>query len=219
MNPSDTPRILIVDDHEIFAELLADSLSAAGMTVVGICGTVGAALRATGDDQPDLVILDHELPEGTGAGAVAELKKQGTRTRVLMLTAAPGGGVLQEAMAAGCDGFVTKRQSTSSVLAAVRSVLRGETPISSDVAGGLVGRRPVVLGGDLTSREDQVLQLVGAGMSNRDIAEHLRISVNTVRNHVQQVLAKLGAHSKLEAVAIASRNGLLQSDRVAGNRQ
>ncbi|MFL6187046.1 MAG: response regulator transcription factor [Actinomycetes bacterium] len=101
----------------------------------------------------------------------------------------------------------------AAVIAAVEAVLRGETPISPDVAGGLVGRRSPSVGGDLTRRETDVLHLVGAGLSNQDIAGELRISVNTVRNHVQRVLAKLDAHSKLEAVAIAARHGLLGSDR------
>jgi DNA-binding NarL/FixJ family response regulator len=213
VTPLPAPTVLLVDDHQIFGELLGDALTANGMAVVGLCGTLAEALDAVAAALPDVVILDHNLPAGSGAGGVAALKRRAPRTRVLMLTAAEQHSVLQEAMDAGCDGFITKRNSVAAVIAAVGDVLRGGTPISPDVAGGLVGRRSRSVGGDLTRREADVLQLVGAGLSNQDIAGELRISVNTVRNHVQRVLAKLDAHSKLEAVAIAARNGLLGSDR------
>jgi len=213
VTPRSVPTVLLVDDHQIFGELLGEALTANGMDVVGLCGTLAEALDAVAETLPDIVVLDHNLPSGTGAGGVAAVKRRAPRTRVLMLTAAEQRSVLQEAMDAGCDGFVTKRHSVAVVIAAVEAVLRGETPISPDMAGGLVGRRSPSVGGDLTHREAAVLQLIGAGLSNQDIADELRISVNTVRNHVQRVLTKLDAHSKLEAVAIAARNGLLRSDR------
>jgi DNA-binding NarL/FixJ family response regulator len=128
-----------------------------------------------------------------------------------MLTASDERAVLLEAMDAGCDGFVTKRQDVGEVLAAVAAVLRGDTPISPDMVGALLGSRPGPPGGDLTQRESEVLQLIGAGRSNKQTARELGISVHTVRNHVQHILDKLGAHSQLEAVAIASRLGLLRS--------
>lgn len=213
VTPGSAPTVLLVDDHRIFGELLGEALTTSGMTVIGLCGTLADALDAIAGTQPDVVVLDHNLPAGTGAGGVAALKRASPRTRVLMLTAADQRGVLQEAMDAGCDGFVTKRHDVATVIAAVEAVARGETPISPDMAGGLVGRSSTSVGGDLTSREADVLHLIGAGLSNQDIADELRISVNTVRNHVQRVLTKLDAHSKLEAVAIAARNGLLRSDR------
>jgi DNA-binding NarL/FixJ family response regulator len=219
VTPPSAPTVLLVDDHRVFGELLAEALAAHGMEIVGLCGTLAEALDAVAGTLPDVVVLDHNLPAGSGAGGVAAMKRRAPRTRVLMLTAAEQHSVLQEAMDAGCDGFVTKRHSVAAVIAAVEAVLRGETPISPDVAGGLLGRRSPSVGGDLTRREADVLHLVGAGLSNRDIADELRISVNTVRNHVQRVLAKLGAHSKLEAVAIAARNGLLTSDRDPTDRR
>lgn len=218
VTPRPAPTVLLVDDHRIFGELLGEALAANGMDVVGLCGTVADALDAIAVAAPDVVVLDHNLPSGTGAGGIAAVKRLAPRTRVLMLTAAEQRSVLQEAMDAGCDGFVTKRHSVATVIAAVEAVLRGETPISPDVAGGLVGRRSVAVGGDLTRREADVLRLIGAGLANQDIADELRISVNTVRNHVQRVLTKLDAHSKLEAVAIAARNGLIGSDRERPDR-
>lgn len=211
LTPPHPLRVLIVDDHQIFAELLAEALTSSGMCVVGICSTITAALVATESDAPDIVVLDHNLPASNGAGAVAAVRRLGPR--VLMLTASDERGVVKEAMDAGCDGFVTKRQSLATVIDAVRAASRGETPISPDVAGNAFGRPPVSVGGDLTPRESDVLHLVGAGLTNRQIANTLGISTNTVRNHVQHVLTKLDAHSKLEAVAVAARAGLLASDR------
>ncbi len=218
VTPDSAPTVLLVDDHNVFAELLREVLIANGMTVVGIRGTVADALVAVAELHPDVVVLDHGLPAGTGAGGVAAVKQRSPGTRVLMLTAVEERGVVREAMDAGCDGFVTKRLSVDAVITAIQAVLRGETPISPDVAGGLIGRRSLAVGGDLTQREAEILQLIGAGLTNQEIADHLRISVNTVRNHVQHVLTKLDGHSKLEAVAIAARNGLLRSDRTGSER-
>jgi DNA-binding NarL/FixJ family response regulator len=98
-------------------------------------------------------------------------------------------------------------------MAAVTAVLRGDTPVSPDMVGALIGTRRSPPGGDLTARESDVLQLVGAGHSNQQVAAELGISVNTVRNHVAHILEKLDAHSRLEAVAAAGRLGLLRSGR------
>lgn len=202
---------MIIDDHQVFAELLGEVLVDRGLDLVGVYGTLADGMAAVGTVAPDLVVLDHRLPGETGASSVRALKGRSPHTRILMLTAADERSVLLEAMEAGCDGFVTKRQHIGEVLAAVTAVLRGDTPISPDMAGALIASRPRPPGGDLTPRESEVLQLIGAGRSNQQTARELGISVHTVRNHVQHILDKLGAHSQLEAVAIASRLGLLRS--------
>lgn len=211
--PRARATVVIIDDHQVFAELLGEVLAARGHEIVGIHGTLADGIGAVAAARPDLVVLDHRLPGDTGASSVRELKRRSPATRVLMLTAADERAVLLEAMDAGCDGFVTKRQDIAEVLAAVSAVLRGDTPVSPDMIGALLGSRPTPPGGDLTPRESEVLQLIGAGRSNQQTAHELGISVHTVRNHVQHVLDKLGAHSQLEAVAIASRLGLLRSAR------
>jgi DNA-binding NarL/FixJ family response regulator len=211
--PREKATVVIVDDHQVFAELLGEVLVTRGLEVVGIHSTLTDGMAAVAQLAPDLVILDHRLPGNTGASSVRTLKQRSPSTRVLMLTAADERAVLLEAMDAGCDGFVTKRQDIGEVLAAVTAVLRGDTPISPDMVGALLGSRPSPLGGNLTPRESDVMQLIGAGCSNQQTARELGISVHTVRNHVQHILDKLGAHSQLEAVAIASRLGLLRSAR------
>jgi DNA-binding NarL/FixJ family response regulator len=213
VTPRENATVLIIDDHQVFAELLGEVLGSRGLKVIGIHGTLAQGMAAVAGQAPDLFILDHRLPDDAGASSVRSLKQASPSTRVLMLTAADERGVLLEAMNAGCDGFVTKRQDIGEVLAAVAAVLRGDTPVSPDMVGALLAGRPSPAGGDLTPRESDVLQLIGAGHSNQQIAHALGISVNTVRNHVQHILAKLGAHSQLQAVAIASHLGLLRSSR------
>jgi DNA-binding NarL/FixJ family response regulator len=203
--------VMIIDDHQVFAGLLGEVFVAHGLDVVGTYSTLADGMKAVAAIAPDLVVLDHRLGGDTGASNVRTLKERSPSTRVLMLTASDERAVLLEAMDAGCDGFVTKRQDVGEVLAAVAAVLRGDTPISPDMVGALLGSRPGPPGGDLTQRESEVLQLIGAGRSNKQTARELGISVHTVRNHVQHILDKLGAHSQLEAVAIASRLGLLRS--------
>jgi DNA-binding NarL/FixJ family response regulator len=209
----DATTVVIIDDHQVFAGLLGEVFVARGLNVVGICSTLDDGMAAVAASAPDLVVLDHRLGGDTGASSVRALKERSPSTRVLMLTASDERAVLLEAMDAGCDGFVTKRRDIGEVFAAVAAVLRGDTPISPDMVGALLGSRSGPPGGDLTPRESDVLQLIGAGHSNKQTARELGISVHTVRNHVQHLLDKLGAHSQLEAVAIASRLGLLSSAR------
>jgi len=211
--PRENATVVIIDDHQVFAGLLGEVFVAQGLDVVGIYGTLAVGMDAVAAIAPDLVVLDHRLPGHTGASSVRTLKQRSPSTRVLMLTAANERDVLLEAMDAGCDGFVTKRQDIGEVMAAVTAVLRGDTPISPDMVGALLGTRPGAPGGDLTPREAEVMELIGTGRSNKQTAHELGISVHTVRNHVQHILDKLGAHSQLEAVAIASRLGLLRSAR------
>lgn len=210
--PSMQPtRVLIVDDHRVLAELLTSALSTSeGVTVVGSVGTAADGVRSAKSLRPDVVILDYDLPDADGVSVIAAMKDACPSARILMLTSYTDPVVLSEAMGAGCSGFITKRNGASEILTAVLAVASGETPVSPDMVRSLVGRDPVGLGSDLTDREIEVLRIASKGRSNKEIAAELFLSVNTVRNHMQHVLNKLGAHSKLEATAIAARIGILR---------
>ncbi len=204
-------RVLIVDDHRVLAELLTSALSTGDrVTVVGTVGTADEGVRAAASLRPDVVILDYDLPDADGVSVITSLKDACPTLRVLMLTSYTDPGVLSEAMNAGCSGFITKRNGASEILAAVLAVASDQTPVSPDMVGSLVGRDAFALGSDLTDREIEVLRIAAKGHSNKEIAAELFLSVNTVRNHMQHVLNKLGAHSKLEATAIAARIGILR---------
>lgn len=204
-------RVLIVDDHRVLAELLTAALSASDeVAVIDSVGTAGEGIERAATTHPDVVILDYDLPDADGVSVVSSIKAACTTCRVLMLTSYNDPVVLSEALDAGCDGFVTKRNGASEILAAVVAVASDETPVSADMVGSLVRREAGGVGSDLTERELEVLRIASLGHTNKEIAAELYLSVNTVRNHMQRILNKLGAHSKLEATAIAVRAGILR---------
>ena len=204
-------RVMIVDDHRVLAELLTAALSTSDeVSVVESVGTAAAAIDRVAFVRPDVVVLDYDLPDSDGVSAVASIKAACTSCRVLMLTSYTDPIILSEAFDAGCDGFVTKRNGASEILAAVLAVAANETPVSADMVSALVRSDSPGARSDLTDRELEVLRWASLGHSNKEIAEKLYLSVNTVRNHMQHVLNKLGAHSKLEATAIAVRTGILR---------
>ena len=204
-------RVVIVDDHRVLAELLTTALSMSDdVAVIESVGTAAEAIGRVATIQPDVVILDYDLPDADGVSVVSAIKTACTTCRVLMLTSYTDPVILNEAFGAGCDGFVTKRNGASEILAAVLAVASDETPVSADMVTSLVRRDTAGVGADLTERELEVLRIASLGHSNKEIAAELYLSVNTVRNHMQHVLNKLGAHSKLEATAIAVKAGILR---------
>ena len=204
-------RVLIVDDHRVLAELLTSALSTGDeVTVVGTVGTAAEGVRSATSLRPDVVILDYDLPDSDGVSAIVAIKSACPATRVLMLTSYTDSVLLSEAMDAGCSGYITKRNGAAEILAAVLAVASDETPVSPDMVRSLMARDQAGIGSDLTERELEVLRIAARGLSNKEIAAELFLSVNTVRNHMQHVLNKLGAHSKLEATAIAARAGILR---------
>jgi DNA-binding NarL/FixJ family response regulator len=206
-------RVLVVDDHEMFAEsvsrLLADE---ADIEIAGLAATMNDAVRVAGTTRPDVAIIDFHLPDGDGIVTSTRIRAVSPETRLLMLTGSADDRLLVDAIDAGCSGFVTKDKALSELVHAVRLVHRGEAYIPPQLLAGLLPRIGTThrgIGSDLSPREREVLSIVAEGLSNQAIAERLFLSVNTVRNHVQRILFKLHAHSKLEAVATAIREGLL----------
>jgi len=206
-----TGRVVLVDDHQMLSELLASALSERDeITVVGTARTGAEALSLVADLRPDVVVLDYELPDGDGVSIIEPIRRASPGSRVLMLTSYTDPVILNDALEAGCVGFVTKRNSSDEIVSAVLAVLAEEIPVSADMVGALIGRDGSGLGSDLTPREVEVLRLAARGSTNQEIADELILSVNTVRNHMQRVLNKLGAHSKLEAAAIGVRLGIVR---------
>jgi response regulator RpfG family c-di-GMP phosphodiesterase/DNA-binding CsgD family transcriptional regulator len=209
-------RILIVDDHEIFVQSLVRVLGGQpDMRVVGTAGTVAEAIRAAAAYEPDVVLMDFELPDGDGAHATRMIHTLLPAVQVVLLTGRADRDAAVRAIAAGCAGFVNKTESIDMLAAAIRDAAEGEAPMSiADLPRLLTQLRPTKrgIGDDLGDRQLEVLRLMAAGLPNKLIAARLHISINTVRNHVQNILGKLDAHSKLEAVATAVREGILERD-------
>jgi len=213
-------RVLIVDDHEMFASSLRLALSSeTDLDVVGTAATLAQAKNLLVTLEPDVVLLDHLLPDGLGVDSITELRRLRPAVQIVVLTAAAEDSMLVMATEAGCAGFLLKTSPLEELVAAVRTAAAGEMLVSSELLARLLGRlrhdrsQPAT---DLTGREREILELIAEGLTNAAIAKRLFISVNTVRNHVQSLLAKLGAHSKLEALSVAVRDGLISPPSQTG---
>lgn len=212
--PAPAPvRIIVVDDHQMFATSLAQALdSERDLLVVGLATSIREARGLVASATPDVVLLDHRLPDGDGVQAISELHGIRPSAQIVVLTASTSDRVLVAAMEAGAAGFIAKTQRLDDVIAGVRAAADGESMVSAKLLGRLLPRlqkRADTPGAELTEREREILDLLATGLSNADIASRLTISVHTVRNHVSNLSAKLGAHSKLEVLSIAVREGLV----------
>jgi DNA-binding NarL/FixJ family response regulator len=212
--PMRTMRVLIVDDHAMVAEGLAEVLGAEpGIEVVGRAGTVRDARRLAAETVPDVVVMDYRLPDGDGAEAARRIREEHPATAVVMVTASDHDTVIAAAIEAGCAAYVTKDRAAQDVVAAVRAAARGEVAFPASALARMIPRmRGATAGpksGALTPREREILQFLADGRSTKDIAADLVLSPSTVRNHVQNILGKLDAHSKLEAVTTAVRQGIV----------
>jgi DNA-binding NarL/FixJ family response regulator len=205
-------NIVVVDDHKVFAELLAMALSREpDFACVGHAQNVDEGMALVESVRPDLVIMDVQLGDGDGIAATAELTERFPDLRVVVLTAHVDQRLLQRAAAANACALLPKDGDLPDMLAALRTARRGGFAVHPQLLRRLVGRAevPAPRRPPLTQREQEVLQMLAAGLEARMIAQEIGISLNTCRGYVKSLLAKLGAHSQLEAVAIAMRHGLI----------
>jgi DNA-binding NarL/FixJ family response regulator len=206
-------RVLLVDDHRMFAESLARLLNAEeDIEVVGVATSAAAALALAESTDPQICLVDYQMPGQDGVAVVGELKRRSPGLIVLMLSGAIEETAVLAAIQMGCVGFLSKDRAAAEVGTAIRRAASGQALIPPQLLGRLLSKLhggQEILGADLTERERQILVLLADGRSNSVIAEDLCLSVNTVRNYVQAILIKLSAHSKLEAVATAVREGVI----------
>jgi len=211
----DKISVIIVDDHVLVAEGVAAALGATpDIVVLGLADSCETGRQAVRSNKPDVLLLDQRLPDGFGTDILQELLDIHPTMKVLLVTASDTDDVLARAIEAGAAGVIAKGKRAASLVQAVRAAARDEAVITPEVLRRLMprmGRRGRRLGDDLTAREREVLQLLAAGKSTRDLAGELFVSQATARNHVQSIMNKLGAHSRLEAVAIASRENIMET--------
>ena len=207
-----TIRVLIVDDERLFAELLRVAMTnASGIDVVDVVHDVTTAVRRMGELRPDVVLADYHLPDGTGADIARTVRATLPDTSVLILTGDPSVSTLSDVARSGAVGHLTKDRPFEEVVDGVRAASLGEILFApSELQRLLLERdsRPRPLE-PLTARELEVLQHHAEGASTVQASEQLGISTATLRAHVQAILRKLGAHSRLEAVAEAARLGVI----------
>ena len=218
-------RVLLVDDHKLLTGSLSALLShEPDITVAGIAASVAEA-KAMARDQVDVVLMDYRLPDGTGAEATRAIKARWPSARVVMLTAINDDETILESIQAGADGYLTKDRAVDDVVGAVRAAYAGETLMPRSVIVNIARRVGVARDKEtdrrqtdpLTPREHEVLRALTEGLSTREICERLFIAPNTLRTHVQNIMGKLRVHSKLEAVAFAIRNRLVEPPRPDGS--
>lgn len=208
--------VLVVDDHRTFAELLSRALDAEpDLECVGHAQDAGEAVAAVARLDPDVVLMDVHLPDRDGISITAELVEAHPELQVLILTAHPSVADIQRAASAGASGFLAKDGSLSDVLDALRTARTGSLILPEDLMARLSplsDEDRTMRQWHLTPRELEVLRLLGLGRDPRAIAKELGLSLHTCRDHVKRVLAKLGVHSQLEAVVVATRTGLIRLD-------
>lgn len=211
-------RVLLVDDHRLFRAGLRSLLAQHGFDVVGEAGGVEEALALVSRRRPDVVLIELELPDGSGIEATRGITSLGPGVRVLMLTVSSGAQDVIASFEAGAAGYLLKEAGADEIVRAIEAAAHGDTPLSAQVARHLVDRACARVGRPgapararpaLTARELEVLALVAEGVDNRRIAERLHLSPTTVKHHVSSVLGKLGVESRVQAAVEAFRAGLI----------
>jgi two-component system NarL family response regulator len=213
-------RVLIVDDHELFRRGLFVVLGGdERLEVVGEAGDGEEAVALAAVLRPDAVIMDVRMPRLNGIEATRRIRELLPETKILMLTVSDDEEDLYESIKAGANGYLLKEISVQEVAEAIRAVVQGQSLISPSMASKLLdefnslarqaAERDRLQTPMLTSRELEVLRQVARGITNKEVAEQLYISENTVKNHVRNILEKLHLHSRMEAVMYAVRMGLL----------
>lgn len=220
--PDDRPmRVLLVEDHRLFRQGLRDLLEAHGHEVVGESATARDGVRLAAEKRPDVLLLDVNLPGGSGLDVIADVLERAPGTAVLMLTASAREADLLDAIAAGASGYLLKDAPIEEMLAGIQAAAAGDSAISPLVAGKLVRHvrdRFGVQAADehadaeqptLTDRDREVLRLLVAGRDNAEIASELFVSVGTVKAHVTGILRALGVDNRVQAAVEAVRRGLV----------
>jgi two-component system NarL family response regulator len=202
-------RILIAEDHAIVRDGLTSVLDfQPDMLVVGHAKNGREAIDRFRELKPDLLLMDLAMPELDGVAAIRAICSETAEARVLVLTTYDGDETIFRALENGAKGYLLKDCSTADLLAAIRKVCAGGTHVSERAAARLAER--AMAGGGLSPREVEVLKLIAAGKSNKEIADLLFVSEGTVKTHVLNIHQKLDVRDRTEAVVVAIKRGILR---------
>jgi len=207
-------RLLVVDDHEVVRQGLVAMLDRRpGFQVVAEAGSVADAIAEARRHQPDLVVMDVRLPDGSGVEACREIRAELPDTRVIMLTSYPDEEAVMSAIIAGASGYLLKQIRARDLVAALETVARGESLLDPGVTAQVLSRiRRIATEGqpdefaELTPQERRILTLVAEGRTNREIAAAIFLSEKTVKNYVSSILSKLNLERRAQAAAFVAKH-------------
>lgn len=207
-SPSSQIRVLIADDHVTVLEGLASIIGRQlDMAVVAEGSNGRDAVRLWADHRPDVTLLDLRMPELDGVGAMEEIRKSDPSARVIMLTTYDTDNEIARAIKAGARAYLLKDSRREELLDCIRRVHRGEMCLPAPLVAKLAAN---VSSESLTGREVNVLELLGRGWSNKEIGANLCISETTVKTHLRSIFSKLNVLSRTEAIAVATRRGIIR---------
>ena len=211
--PSSSVRVLIADDHEIVREGLVSVFKDSGISIVGEATDAAEAVKLSRKLRPAVVTLDVRLGSGDGLDAVKPIREASPDTRIVILSSFDSPTYIARAVSAGASDYVLKTASRRELIEAVTNAASGTPPARSGEFRRIVGSManksvPDDLDVPLTPREIQVLRLVAMGLSNQEIADSLDISIETVKEHVQNLLRKLSLGDRTQAAVWAIRHGI-----------
>jgi DNA-binding NarL/FixJ family response regulator len=215
---SETLRVLLVDDHDLFRTGLRNLLSEQGLEIVGESATGVEAVTHVGELSPDVVVMDLNMPEMGGVEATRHIAEISPLTRVVMLTVSDEDRDVTDAILAGACGYLLKDASIEELVTGIRAAARGEALISPLIAGKVLQHVRAtsahsgieeLIRTELSVREIDVLKLIANGKDNALIAAELHISPKTVKNHISSILMKLQISNRIQAAVYAVRSGIV----------
>ncbi len=212
------PRVVLVDDHDLFRTGLVNLLTEQGVHVVGEASRGEAAIRLVHDLAPDVVVMDLNMPGISGVDATREITAVAPLTRVVVLTISADDNDVVDAVMAGACGYLLKDSSIHDLVGGIRAAAAGESLISPQIAAKVLQRLRAhgtstdvaeKMTAELSDREIEVLKLIANGKDNAEIARDLFISPKTVKNHISNILMKLQIENRIQAAVYAVRSGLV----------
>lgn len=215
-------RLLVVDDHEVVRQGLVSLLDRrSGFNVVAQAGSVAESIALAARHEPDLVVMDVRLPDGSGIEACREIRASRPETRVVMLTSYPDEEAVLSAIIAGASGYLLKQIRGRDLVSALEAVGRGESLLDPAVTEKVLERvRRVATAGapdelaELTAQERKILLLVAEGKTNKEIAAEVFLSDKTVKNYVSSILSKLNLQRRTQAAAFVVKRGLVPPEEI-----
>jgi DNA-binding NarL/FixJ family response regulator len=207
-------RLMICDDHEVIRTGLASLLAGTDIEIVAEAANGKDALKLAAKDKPDIILLDIRMPDGDGLATLEKLRQKSPESKVIMLSTYDNPTYIARAVALGASDYVLKGSSRDDIITTIRACAAGESPSRTGELKKVANTMKVKQAIDdddvpLTQRETQVLRHVALGLSNKEIGKSLEISVETVKEHVQNILRKIAVSDRTQAAVWAVRKGLV----------